>query len=248
MSQSNCAIFGGRFETVHVVLVEPQENLNIGAVARCMSNFGATRLHLVAPRGYEPERAATTACWGKELLASAQIHATLGDAVANLELVVGFSARCGENRPALQSLWEWAERWKGAPLPQVALVFGSEDNGLRLEHLALCSYQINIPSSPRNPAFNLSHAVAIALAELARGAPRQPQRLERTLPRMAEFEQLDILVTSVLEQSDFYGEHTPGPVPGLVRSMFRRIAPDSREMGILLGLFGRLDRMMKRKH
>jgi hypothetical protein len=37
---------------------------------------------------------------------------------------------------------------------------------------------------------------------------------------------------------------TPEPVPGLVRNLFRRIDLDKREMGILLGLFGRLDRVL----
>ncbi|MFZ8812368.1 MAG: TrmH family RNA methyltransferase, partial [Thermus aquaticus] len=34
---------------VRVVLVEPQEPMNVGAVARAMRNFGLARLYLVNP-------------------------------------------------------------------------------------------------------------------------------------------------------------------------------------------------------
>ena len=37
----------------HIILIEPQESLNIGSVARAMQNLGFSHLHLVAPRGYD---------------------------------------------------------------------------------------------------------------------------------------------------------------------------------------------------
>src|SRR3984957_16640283 len=79
------------FERVRVVLVATRNPLNIGAVARAMSNFGFFRLSLVNP--YEPSfREAKSAVGAAELLANAQVFATVGEAVAECTLVVGTTA------------------------------------------------------------------------------------------------------------------------------------------------------------
>ena len=37
---------------------------------------------------------------------------------------------------------------------------------------------------------------------------------------------------------------TPRPVPQLVKHLLRRIDPDEREMGILMGMFGKIHRAL----
>ena len=65
--------------------------LNIGAVARAMSNFGFFRLCLVNP--FEPSfREAKSAVGAAELMANAQVFATVGEAVADCTLVIGTTA------------------------------------------------------------------------------------------------------------------------------------------------------------
>lgn len=227
----------------HVVLVETEESLNIGSVARAMKNLGFRNLHLVAPRNYKPERAAITARWATEdLLAGLTIHDSLEQALAPMQEVVGFSGRPGKDRfnielPALmQSLRE-------KPLQTTALVFGPEDTGLRSDHIEHCRWLVRIPSTVEYPSFNLAQAVLLGLFELTR--QRWDNVSAEPSPHAADwgqFYQLDRLVEKVLTDCGFYREGTPEPIPGLVKNLFRRIQPDKREMGVLLALFSRIDR------
>ena len=153
---------------IHVVLVEPGDSLNVGSVARAMSNLGFRHLHLVAPPRYDPERAAITACWAADRLGEAQHHDTLAEALAEMEHVVGFTARHGRNRPQHLLLPEWVTRTTAEPPKRTALLFGSEDDGLRREHLVNCNWLVRIPSSEENPSFNLAQSVLLTLFELSR--------------------------------------------------------------------------------
>ncbi len=237
-----------RHDFFHVVLVEPGESLNIGSVARSMRNLGFQHLHLVAPPRFDRAKAAITACWGADLLDRAVVHASFEEALADFENVVAFSGREGKNRGAPIDLLAWGQVESEAPLRKTALVFGPEDNGLRQEHMEQCRVVVRIPSAVECPSFNLAQAVLLALFEIARrGSPLPATINRRQLPPWNDFFQLDRLLDQVMRHSGFLRTGTPEPVPGLVKNLFRRLDLDQREMGILLGLFGRLDRVLTRQ-
>jgi len=75
-------------DNLAVVLVETRNPLNIGAVARAMSNFGCFSLRLVEPYDFAFQEA-VSAVGAKQLLLDATIHATVAEAVADCTLVVG---------------------------------------------------------------------------------------------------------------------------------------------------------------
>ncbi|HEY0307739.1 MAG TPA: TrmH family RNA methyltransferase, partial [Acidobacteriaceae bacterium] len=75
-------------ERVVVVMVASRNSLNIGAAARAMSNFGFPHLRLVRP--WDPSwQEARSAVGAAELLAQAEVFATVGEAVADCTLVLG---------------------------------------------------------------------------------------------------------------------------------------------------------------
>jgi TrmH family RNA methyltransferase len=157
-------------ENLRVVLVAPRNPLNIGAVARAMSNFGAMHLRVVKP--YELAwREAKSAVGAAELLSRAEETASVGEAVADSTLVIGTTAV--GNRDIRQPLHGLAE---AAPLLRkrmqkraVALLFGSEKWGLSNESLSHCHWLLRIPTRAEHRSMNLGQAVAVCLYELARG-------------------------------------------------------------------------------
>jgi tRNA/rRNA methyltransferase len=231
-------------EWAHVVLVEPGDSLNIGAVARAMSNLGFANLRLVAPPNFDRERAATSACWATPMLERVPVYATLDEAVADMDQVVGFSARHGHDRPRHLMLDQWCGLLAEEPPGRTALLFGPEDHGLETRHLGHCRWLIRIPSSEENPSFNLAQSVLLALYELSR--PRWKDMPAESKPRPGEsaFGQLDRLVEAVLTQCGYYKDGTPAPVPRIVRNLLRRTDPDQREMNILTGVFGKIHRAL----
>ena len=76
-------------DRIRIVLVEPKEPGNIGAVARAMKNMGLSRLYLVAPPDFRSGDARKMAHGSGDVLYGATVFETLEDALAGTALVVG---------------------------------------------------------------------------------------------------------------------------------------------------------------
>src|SRR5215469_1389273 len=156
-------------ENLRVVLVAVRNSLNIGAVARAMSNFGAKQLRVVNP--YEAAwREAKSAIGAADLLARAEECVTVAEAVADCSLVVGTTAV--GNRELRQPLWSLPEAGPAIrerlKTGNVALLFGSEKWGLSNESLSYCHWLLRIPTREEHRSMNLGQAVAVCLYELGR--------------------------------------------------------------------------------
>jgi tRNA/rRNA methyltransferase len=228
-----------------VVLVEPAESLNVGSVARAMSNLGFSDLRLVDPKKWSRSRADITACWGRDLLDTVKVYATYQEALGDVEEVVCFTVREGKNRSALMVVDEWVEQEIATPPKKTALVFGPEDSGLRQEHTEQARCLVRIPSTEPCRAYNLAQSVLIALYEVShRTWGEAVLRPEKEAPTWNDMYQLDTVVDRVLRRTGYYRSGIPEPIPGLVKMMFRRMKPDSREARVLLGMFARIDKVL----
>jgi TrmH family RNA methyltransferase len=235
----------------HVILVNPEESLNIGSVARAMKNLSFSGLRLVSPRNFSRERAGITACHAIDVLDAVAVYPGLADAIADLHHVVGFSARDGENRPVPLSLSEWALRISDRAKDQrIGLVFGPESTGLHLADVVLCHRLVVIPANPAYSSFNLSHAVLLALYELHRSGLGQGVEVSARNADTAErsqVEQLEKLVDEVAELSEFYRAGTPPVMRDLLPHLIARMEPQRRDLAILLGLFSRVKKKLVRQ-
>ena len=236
------------FSRYHIVLVEPEESLNVGMTARAMMNLGFSRLHLVAPRHYSPRRAARTACWARELLMRAVVHDTLEHALAPMQEVVGLAAPCGRRRRNHIMLDQWLSAGEEAPV-ETALVFGPERTGLRHEHIEQCTTLVRIPSTAKNPSFNLAQAVLLVLFEVSRAEWKNfPGPKPSEAVTWNEYYQLDRKLDYILDESGFNHPGAPALNAQLVKSLMRRIRPDRREMGVLLAMFERIQCLFRQSN
>lgn len=165
-----------------VVLVSPRNTLNIGAVARAMSNFGAHDLR-VANIFYKEFRSATSAVGpSARLLREARDYATVAETVADAQLVVGTSGAVGSQSPGepARPHAQPVERLELGGLrvraaldrgERVALLFGSEKFGLSNDDMSHCHLLLRIPTRDEHPSMNLGQAAALCLYELARLQP-----------------------------------------------------------------------------
>jgi tRNA/rRNA methyltransferase len=156
-----------------VVLVAPRNPLNIGAVARAMSNFDFSDLRVVNPYAVA-FREARSAVGASELLANAQEFPSLAAAIADCTLVIGTTAgRARELQQPLHRLDHAAQlvrRHRG----RVALLFGSEKRGLSNHDFSHCHWLVHIPTREQHVSMNLGQAVAVCLYEFAREAMPAP--------------------------------------------------------------------------
>jgi len=232
-------------EHFHVVLVEPEDSLNIGCVARAMLNCGFKSLLLVNPKNYDPEKAAWSACWATEVLNSCQIYSSLSDAISDMTDVVGFTARQSNDRRNHKYLAEWSKNFVTiSKEAKIALLFGNERTGLTNNSLRYCSTLIRIPSSAENPSYNLAQAVLLALYELY--SLKESSKLTESHPAsVGELIYLDKLIKDILINSGF--KSSSPAVDRILSNVILRIKPDKRELGILLAVFDHLKRIIKPK-
>jgi tRNA/rRNA methyltransferase len=187
-------------ENLRVVLVGARNPLNIGAVARAMSNFGAMHLRVVAP--YEKAwREAKSAVGAAELMARAEEFATVSEAIADCTLVVGTTAVGNrEIRQRLVSLVEAGpELRQKLSATRVALLFGSEKWGLSNENLSHCHWLVRIPTREEHRSMNLGQAVAVCLYEL------QKQKIENGKAKVGK------VITTLPGKASGQAEGTEGP-------------------------------------
>ena len=84
---------GSRLSRVAVVLVEPQDPVNIAATVRAMKNMGVSDLRLVRPVAYEPDRLEGIAHNTRDLIDRIQTFDSFDEAVAGCVRLAGFTAR-----------------------------------------------------------------------------------------------------------------------------------------------------------
>jgi TrmH family RNA methyltransferase len=221
-----------------VVLVEPEDPRNIGAVARAMGNLKVSHLRFVKPANFNLALAKSVACWSASIIETASTFSTLEEAVADLHEVVGFASDSGQHRVPQLLLDQWIESLSFDSLQKIGLVFGSEEQGLRREHFPWCQYLIRIPSSGENRSYNLAQSVLLALYSLQRATPHVYPSSSDTRADSKELAQYTEMVLRVAEDVGFLKMHSSKHIRELVINVTRRGRLSTRELVILKGLFG----------
>ncbi len=224
--------------SIVVVLVEPGDARNIGAVARAMSNLAVDDLRLVSPRAFDVTMAKGVACWGGDVIDNSRRFQSLQDAVSDCHEVVGFASDSSGHRVPQASLEEWAKTLSNEGRRTIALVFGSEDNGLSKADFPLCQYLIRIPSSGSNRSYNLAQSVLLALYQIRTRAHQYVGGSDVEWTTSAHVEELTTMVLKVAEGVGFLNEHSPTHISDLLRNMTRRGKFSAKELKLLTGLFG----------
>lgn len=221
-----------------MVLVRPQEEGNVGAVARAMANMGLERLLLVEPAVALGPLAQALAVKARGILAGAERFASLAEAVRPFQRVVGTTASRGRRLPvAPLAPRELAAVLAAEPAVATALVFGPERSGLTLEELALCSAVVRVPAAARHPTLNLAQAVLIVAYELS--LARRPPAAATGPEPPASVEQVEGLFRQLEPLLAAIGFARDESFAGVLRDL-RRLAARSelreREVAILRGI------------
>jgi len=227
---------------LRLVLVEIEGAVNLGFIARLTENFSVEELYLVSPRA-SLEEAAKYAARAAHRLESAVIVESLEDALSGASLKACTSAHASRGSDTLRvamSPWEFAERIMGEEL--VALVMGRESTGLKRSELELCDVLVNIPTSERYKALNVSNATAIILYEVYKRRlggswqPREPPDPQHVALLNKYLEAVSRIVA---------GPRWSDAVRSL-RNIIARSGASREEVKSLLFLFSRLYRRLER--
>ncbi len=149
---------------VSIVLVRPQFDGNIGAVARSMMNFGFLDMRIVGRDPNWSEEVRNRAKHAQSVLDNAKFFDDIESAVKDSSLVVGTSGKREKGSKISfrhflnpDDLPKMLENLDG----NISIVFGPEGKGLLNSELRLCDLLMTIPTWPGYPIMNLSHAVTV---------------------------------------------------------------------------------------
>jgi len=244
----------GRSRPPFLVLVSPQDLVNIASAVRIAKNFGIDTIRVVNPEieldAYRIEGIAHNTA---DVVERITLHASLPDALADC---VYAAVLTGRERAAKRSVLRprdaaarLAERAVDGP---VALVAGREDSGLTNDELDCCDTLVTISTDPAHPSLNLAQAVAIMAHELwlARGGDGLPFKPPRKTAPPATHEILEALFADwerALWAIDFFKTRQPGHVMRSFREVVFRAAPDAREASLLRAMGIEVGRYLARE-
>ena len=185
--QSKSPLDGAVLDAPCVVLVRPHLDVNIGAVARAMANFGLADLRLVAPFpgdenmercDWRSEAALQRACGAGEILERARAFDTLPEALGDVHWAFATSARLrGLNTKCISSPDAARDIARLARLEAVprrcALLFGAESSGLSNDELELADYLVQVPAADAFSSLNLAMAVTVVGSDVFRAFASQ---------------------------------------------------------------------------
>lgn len=232
------------------VLVEPSHPGNIGAAARAMKTMGLSRLYLVRPEAYPSAEATARASGADDVLARAQVCATLDEALAGCSMVLGTSARSRSlDWPTLPPR-DCAARvvQEQAAGGEIALMFGRERSGLTNVELERCHFRVHIPSNPEYSSLNLAAAVQLMAYEMALAGAVE-QKVEAIVDDEAadqvEVERFFDHLHSALVEIDFLDPDNPRQLMRRLRRLFGRTRLLTTEVNILRGILTAAQRQAK---
>ncbi|HUF34988.1 MAG TPA: TrmH family RNA methyltransferase [Gemmatimonadales bacterium] len=222
-----------------LVLVNPQDIVNIASAVRIARNFGIERMRLVQPAVFDPWRIEGIAHNSAEFVERIEMFPSLEAAVADCVFTAVLTARARTaKRRVLRPRPAAAELAERAVEGTVAIVAGREDRGLTNAELDLGHTLVTIPTDPRHSSLNLAQAVAVMAYEswLARGGDAQPLKRPRREAAPAESGQLEDLFADwrrALWAIDFFKTRRPEAVMRSLREVVFRAALDGREATLL---------------
>lgn len=223
-----------------VVLIEPEEAGNIGAVARVMKNFGVSELVIVNPKVVvDLPEVRSRAKHAQDVLKSVKVVKVWND--LDFDYLVATTAKLGTDFNLLRSPLSPKQLSSfGKENCKIGLVFGREGDGLTNEEIMKCDFTVTIPSSKIYPTLNLSHAVAVVLYELFQH--HEDKTTDHIRPIGAvEKKQIIKLMNSIISRMDFQTSEKRETQRKFWKRLVGRAFLSKREAFVLMGFIRRVE-------
>lgn len=235
------------FFHIKIILVEPQNPGNIGAVTRAMDNFGFSRLCLVNPCDVRAPQAYWLSRHAEDILHSAETVDSLREALKDVHLAVGTTSLIRRTHYPSYTPREIAARCREtSPDQKIALVFGRESDGLTNEELHQCHLLSTIPVHPGNMSLNLAQAVLVYLYEIYNSQLETNPHFEWRLADPREIESVYQRIARVLEKTGFVPHHTMDHFLLRLRRIFGRTPMETRDARLLHRIFKQIEDYLER--
>ena len=244
--------FLSMLQNIRIILINTYHPGNIGSAARAMKTMGISDLWLVTPQRFPAPEANSMAAGALDILRSATIVDTLDEAIADCSMVVGTSARSRNHtfsRPMLEAEDCAHQMIAESEQKSVALIFGQETMGLTNAELEKCHFHTIIDANPDYPVLNVASAIQILCYELRRAERNLKPQHSFELPDYPLHRELELFyrhLEDTLVDINFIIKQHPGLVMNRLRRFFNRARPESKELNILRGVLGSVQKAVQK--
>ena len=226
---------------IHIVLHKTIYPSNLGASVRAMGNMGAQRLILVDPGCHVSSQAKRAAVGCQEALAARTVYSNWQEfyAAEGEGVRIGFTARAGKLRPALEAEELFAELAAdetgiAGEAENLYLIFGREDSGLSADDVEFCHHTCTLKTSGDYTSLNLAQAVLLALYVVRRYFPLNKTALDSNIESKPEpVYYPDKTVKTWIETLGFDLSGDRINAHKVMNRLFLRNRPSKKELSIL---------------
>ena len=221
-------------DNLYFILVNPESQGNIGAVARALKTSGFKNLILVNPPDLDHADVRKMAHRSLDIIKKARIVDSFDEAVKNMHLIVGTTMRKRQLNYPLYSPADAGKRLSETALEHpVAIVFGSERNGLTNIELSKCHIQSTIPTATQMPALNLAQAVMIYAHNFFINFNSNPESGKISPAVQKEYEKFYAHLAGSLQSVNFVPRDGMEQFFIRVRRLFSRMELESRDIRMM---------------
>lgn len=229
-----------------IVMIQTSHPGNIGSAARAMKTMGVSDLRLVNPNKFNSPETRALASGADDILDNARHYATLTEALADCQTIIGTSARSERTISWPQLDARECGEFIAEHLTQqkIALVFGRERSGLTNDELEHCHSLAHIPMAFDFFSLNIAAAIQLfcyecMMATQALKPPPKESSAHDPNEAPATHEALEGFYThleTTMIESRYLDPENPRLLMRRFRRLFGRAKPTKSEASMLRGM------------
>jgi len=225
-----------------IILLEPQLEENIGAVARAMLNFNLHNLRIIKKHWRPNQISLKTSAKADEILKNAQVFKSLEEAINDLQFIFATSNRKRDLNTDVVNLKQGTKIINNYKNSKVGVLFGPERSGLTNEHIALCDKIIEIPLNKNFKSLNLAQSVLLIAYELF-NLSLSKSNFVKKIEKIKKKELLIFfkVLQNYLEKGNFFKVKEKKKIMMRnIKTIFNKAELNKKEVKILLGIIKNL--------
>lgn len=234
------------YKNITFILSHTSHPGNIGSSARAMKTMGFTNLTLVCPEKFPHSESVALASGAADVLEKAKVITTIEQALADNNIIIGFTARRRElTQPHLSSDEVSKKIIELGITNKIGLLFGNETSGLSNDEIQHCHYLGYIDANKSYSSLNLSQAVqvlAYALRQEINLKEFNTVTKEREIASFAEQNGFYAHLEDTLKNLELYDKVQGKRLMYRIRLMFNRIQMDKDEVNIFRGILNQINK------
>ncbi len=231
---------------ITLILIEPENPGNTGAILRSMKNFDFNSIILVNPKfDINSEELRNRAKWAGDLIKKIKVRKyDMKKLRKDFDYLVATTAKLGRDYNLLRTpidAEQFAEKISDIDKKtKIGLLIGREGAGLSNEEIKICDFAVTIPASKKYGTMNISHATTLILYEIFKKQETEHIISHITPISLKEKEQLQKMVEKTLDKMYFATEEKKETQRLLWQKILGKSLLSKREAYALMGFLKKI--------